>query len=78
VAQNRELRIARALKSTLRLAAEVMKARSTSFETCGVDSAFRTIVDQAALTGAGEYSAEQLGESPFFSRRFSAFSSVVQ
>ena len=58
--------------------AQVVKAGPPGFQPGRVDCAFGVEVDQAALVCEGEYSVQQSGESPFFRRRFSAFSRVVQ
>lgn len=57
---------------------EVMKAGPPSFQPGRVDRPLGVKIDQAALMCEGEYSVQQSGESPFFRRRFSAFSRVVQ
>lgn len=79
VAHHRQLRPERTSKPLgIGPLVEVVEARVPNLEAGRVNGSRGTIVDQAALAGGGEYSSEQSTESPFFSRRFSAFSSVVQ
>lgn len=79
VAHHRQLRPERTAKALgIGPLVEVVEACVSDLEPSRVNGSGRAVIDQAALAGGGEYSAEQSTESPFFSRRFSAFSSVVQ
>lgn len=79
MAKDRQLRPERAAKALgVRLLIEVMEAGVTNLQASGVDRARRLIFDQAeAASSVDEVTVDSI-ESPFFSSRFWAFSSVVQ